>query len=176
MDLKPEKPTDCWGTPPAFVRGLEGFYHRKFTVDAAASEGNAKCKRFITREQNGLDLNHYKDSDFIFCNPPYSPPNITRWVSGALDSPFCWVMLLPSSTDTNWFMWVAKSSRCVVTFVHGRINFIPAPGVSVSSNRGNSIVVLINYPPWLDGSDEPSEELWPRSPERFGFIHANMDC
>jgi len=43
---------DNWGTPQAFFDRLNSEFH--FALDAAAEEGNAKCKHFISQAQNAL--------------------------------------------------------------------------------------------------------------------------
>jgi len=41
-----------WATPPNFFDKLDAEFH--FTLDVCASPNNNKCKRFLTKEQNGL--------------------------------------------------------------------------------------------------------------------------
>jgi site-specific DNA-methyltransferase (adenine-specific) len=44
--------TDEWPTPQAFFDKLNRRH--RFTLDAAATAGNAKCPLYFTREQDGL--------------------------------------------------------------------------------------------------------------------------
>ena len=54
-DLMFSSKTPEWSTPQELFDGLNAVYH--FTLDAAATAENAKCKRFFTREQDGLSKN-----------------------------------------------------------------------------------------------------------------------
>ncbi len=44
--------TDDWATPRAFFDELDREF--VFTLDAAASHGNAKCPTYLTRDDNAL--------------------------------------------------------------------------------------------------------------------------
>lgn len=43
---------DDWCTPQALFDELDREFH--FDLDAAASDNNAKCKRYFTKETDGL--------------------------------------------------------------------------------------------------------------------------
>lgn len=55
-----------WETPQAFFDDLDKEFH--FTLDAAASAGNAKCERYFTEQDNALNKEW---SESTYCNPPY---------------------------------------------------------------------------------------------------------
>ena len=44
--------TDLWATPQEFFDELDAEFH--FTLDPCATPENAKCKKFYTRQENGL--------------------------------------------------------------------------------------------------------------------------
>lgn len=44
--------TDEWATPQEFFDKLNNEFH--FTLDPCANEQNHKCKKFYTKEQDGL--------------------------------------------------------------------------------------------------------------------------
>ena len=44
--------TDDWATPQDFFDQLDKEFH--FTLDPCANEQNHKCKKFYTKEQDGL--------------------------------------------------------------------------------------------------------------------------
>ena len=67
--------TDQWATPQSFFDELNKEFH--FTLDPCADENNHKCKKFFTREQNGLLQDWGGDS--VFVNPPYGK-EIYDWV------------------------------------------------------------------------------------------------
>lgn len=47
--------TDLWATPQEFFDELDAEFH--FTLDPCATPENAKCKKFYTRQENGLQKN-----------------------------------------------------------------------------------------------------------------------
>lgn len=56
-----------WATPQAFFDALDAEFH--FTLDPCASPGNAKCGKFYTIADNGLEQDWAGET--VFCNPPY---------------------------------------------------------------------------------------------------------
>ncbi|MGK1818930.1 DNA N-6-adenine-methyltransferase, partial [Klebsiella pneumoniae] len=58
-----------WETPQDFYDRLNAKYH--FEWDLAASDGNAKCDHYFTREDNSLEQDWGKLSGNLFLNPPY---------------------------------------------------------------------------------------------------------
>ena len=91
-----------WATPQAFFDALDAEFH--FTLDPCASPGNAKCGKFYTIADNGLEQDWAGET--VFCNPPYGRA-IYDWVFK------CWresrkpgttvVLLSPVRTDTRYF-------------------------------------------------------------------------
>ena len=43
---------DYWETPQSLFNALDSEFH--FTLDVAASDQNAKCKQYYTKESDGL--------------------------------------------------------------------------------------------------------------------------
>lgn len=68
---------ECWETPGELFRELDKEFD--FTLDVCASEKNAKCRAFFTKEQDGL-LQEWTGR--CWCNPPYGR-GILRWVEKA---------------------------------------------------------------------------------------------
>jgi phage N-6-adenine-methyltransferase len=58
------------GTPQDFFDKLNAVHH--FTLDPCATAANAKCKKFYTREQDGLAQSWA--NEIVFMNPPYGEP------------------------------------------------------------------------------------------------------
>lgn len=52
LDVMYSSKTDQWATPQEFFDELNVEF--AFDLDPCADEGNHKCERFFTREQNGL--------------------------------------------------------------------------------------------------------------------------
>jgi phage N-6-adenine-methyltransferase len=117
-------------TTPEFFAELDKEFH--FTLDVAASAANAKCERFYTVEDNGLEQEW---TGSVWCNPPYS--DLKSWVNEAWDQ---WegkgydltsiVMLVPGNrTEQGWwqdYVEPARDSGGVLTtrFIRGRLRFL----------------------------------------------------
>ena len=112
--------TEEWPTPQSFFDQLDAEFH--FTLDPCATAENAKCAKFFTKQQNGLQQDW--GTEIVFCNPPYGK-TMRDWArkcyessqSGALV-----VLLAHARTDTRWFHdWVYGKSE--LRFVRGRLKF-----------------------------------------------------
>lgn len=110
--------TDQWATPQDFFDRLHRAFG--FELDVCADDGNAKCPRFFTKEQDGLAQEW---TGRCWMNPPYGR-EIGRWVQKAYESAqrgALVVCLLPARTDTKW--WHEYAVRGDVHFIKGRIKF-----------------------------------------------------
>lgn len=117
----PVSKTVNWATPDPLYRRLHRIFH--FTLDAAASAENAKCKRFFTKEMDALTRSW--GTHTVFCNPPFGRV-IRDWMEKALDASrrgATVVMLVPARTDTSWFHEVAMRHASKVIFIRGRLKF-----------------------------------------------------
>lgn len=72
--------TNEWATPQAFYDELSKEF--EFTLDPCATPENAKCKRYFTKEVDGLKQSWQGET--VFCNPPYGR-DISKWVKKAHD-------------------------------------------------------------------------------------------
>lgn len=106
-----------WPTPQAFFDDLDREFG--FTLDAAASDDNAKVSKYFTIEDDGLSQDW--TGEVVWCNPPYGD-QIKHWVYKAATSDCTTVMLVPARVDTKWFHDVVLD-RAEVRFVRGRIKF-----------------------------------------------------
>ena len=135
-----------WETPQDFFNKLNEEF--RFTLDAAASDDNAKCANYFTKEQDGLVQSW--GGHTVWLNPPYGRYMTGLWVKKAYDehqrTGCTVVMLLPARTDTIWFHDYILD-KAEVRFVKGRLKFgeckDPAPFPSliaiyrrVSKNNG----------------------------------------
>lgn len=104
-----------------------------FTVDAAATDANARLPRYWTAEQDALSLPWAGER--VWCNPPYSHPSLGRWVEKAWDEwhntpPGLIVMLVPANrTEQQWWQhWVEpfRDRACGMRteFLPGRMRFL----------------------------------------------------
>ena len=123
--------TDLWETPIDFFNLLDTEFG--FTLDPCCTSENAKCKKYYTQEQDGLQQDW--SSDTVFMNPPYGR-KIGGWVAKAYAESTLGatvVCLLPGRVDTRWFHDYCLKGE--VRFVRGRLKFgqnkNPAPFPSI---------------------------------------------
>ena len=114
--------TDLWATPQDVFDALNDEFC--FTLDPCATKENAKCTKFFTRSDDGLEQEWCGNS--IFVNPPYGR-EIGKWVQKAYEESYCpsgsrAVMLLPARTDTKWFHNYIYG-KAEVRFIKGRLKF-----------------------------------------------------
>lgn len=105
-----------WSTPQDFFDELDAEFH--FDLDVAATPENAKCERFFTKEDDGLQQEW---TGTVWCNPPYGR-KVGEWVKKAAESKATTVMLLHARTDTKWFHEYILP-KAEVRFVKGRLCF-----------------------------------------------------
>lgn len=126
--------TDVWATPQRFFDELNSEFN--FELDVCATPENAKCRRFYTKEQDGLA---HPWTGRVWCNPPYGR-EIGKWVKKAFETAArggLVVMLLPARTDTRWFHDYIYG-KAEVRFIRGRLKF----GDSKNSAPFPSMVVI----------------------------------
>ena len=109
--------TDQWSTPQAFFDELNKEFN--FTLDPCCDETNHKCKKFFTKEQDGLAQSW--DNEVVFMNPPYGR-EIGKWVEKASITKGIVVCLLPARTDTRWFHNFVYH-KAEIRFIKGRLKF-----------------------------------------------------
>ena len=117
-----------WETPHDFFVKLDKEFH--FTLDPCASDENHKCKKYYTKEQDGLIQDW--SGETVFCNPPYSKKEQDIWVKKCFEESrhATVVMLIPARTDTKRFHeYILPHAE--VRFLKGRLTFVgakdPAP-------------------------------------------------
>lgn len=110
-----------WTTPQWLFDQLNEEFD--FTLDAAASDDNAKCQKYFTERENGL-LRSW-EGETVFCNPPYGR-ELAEWVKKAYEEgqkPGTTVILLiPSRTDTRFFHDYILG-KAEIRFLKGRLKF-----------------------------------------------------
>ena len=131
--------TDLWATPQDFFDKLNEEFH--FNLDPCATPDNAKCAKFFTKEQDGLqqEWGGYN----VFCNPPYGS-EIKKWVRKCYEESrkpdTLVVMLIPARTDTSYFHDYIYH-KAELRFVRGRIKF----GGASQGAPFPSMVVIFNH-------------------------------
>ena len=107
-----------WETPFDFFERYDKMYG--FDVDVCATRENAKCKKYFSREDDGLSK---KWNGHCWMNPPYGR-SIGEWVKKAYEESqkgALVVCLLPARTDTAW--WHDYCMKGEITFIRGRLKF-----------------------------------------------------
>lgn len=137
----PLEEVDDRGTHPDDFAPLNDRFG--FTLDVAAAAHNAKCDRYYTRVDDGLNQPWFTVGS-VWCNPPYS--GLDAWVSKA------WaehrthgttiVMLLPANRcEQRWWQQHIEpfrdrpGSSLRVEFLPGRMRFIKAGRVDIGPNE-----------------------------------------
>jgi len=140
-----------WTTPQDFYEELNKVYN--FTLDPCATKESAKCEKYFTPEDDGL--NQDWTGHTVFMNPPYGR-SIKLWIKKAWEASrkggTTVVCLIPARTDTRyWHDYCMKAHR--VYFVKGRLKFggetnsAPFPSAVVVFKRGFTAVFNGgNYP------------------------------
>ena len=128
--------SEDWETPQDFFDSLNREFH--FSLDAAASDSNAKCPIYFTKRENSLLQNWGGYS--VFCNHPYGK-EIGAFVKKAYEESkkpnTSVVMLIPARTDTKWFHEYILG-KAEIRFIRGRLKF----GNAVNSAPFPSMVVI----------------------------------
>ena len=114
--------TDLWATPQDFYDNLNKEFN--FTLDPCATSENAKCEKYFTIKENGL--NQDWQGEAVFCNPPYGRA-IKDWVKKCYEESkkenTKVVMLIPARTDTKYFHKYIYHKAKEIRFIKGRLKF-----------------------------------------------------
>jgi phage N-6-adenine-methyltransferase len=116
-----------WETPPEIFNPLNEEF--SFTLDPCCTVKTAKCAKFYTEKENGLEQDWGLER--VFMNPPYGR-EIYDWTRKARISAK-WgalvVGLLPASTDLAWWHDDVigpdpKKPLAEVRYIRGRVRFL----------------------------------------------------
>ena len=109
-----------WETPKELFEKLNDEFN--FTLDATASQKNAKCQRYYDEEMNCLVQHPTNES--IFMNPPYSRQIklFVKWIFENYKNNKVIVLVIPARTDTEYFhKYIYGIAE--LRFVRGRVKF-----------------------------------------------------
>jgi site-specific DNA-methyltransferase (adenine-specific) len=130
-----------WETPESFFQQLNEEFH--FTLDAAASDANHKCKKYFTKDQDGLTQ---RWSGTVWCNPPYGK-TIPQWLEKAIEEQrrgVTSVFLLMARTEMSYFHELIFPNA-EIRFVKGRVKFShpdPAKNKNNTPFYGSMLVIF----------------------------------
>lgn len=132
--------TDEWETPKELFDVLNQKYH--FQTDVCATDENAKCPKYYTREIDGLKQEWYGT---CWMNPPYGR-EIGKWMKKAYkeskENGATVVCLVPARTDTAW--WHEYAMKGEITFLRGRLKF---GGAKDNAPFPSAVVVFDGHKP-----------------------------
>lgn len=130
---------DDRGTSPEVFGPLDVRF--AFDLDVAAAPHNAKCVRFFTVNDDGL--NQSWRGARVWCNPPYS--DIAPWVEKAWsehEATQIIVMLLPANrTEQAWWQTMIEPYRdrpgspLHTEFLPGRLRFLRPGQTAIGPNE-----------------------------------------
>lgn len=136
-----------WGTPQELFNRLNKEFN--FTLDVCASEENAKCPKYYTKEEDAMKKEW---GGVIWMNPPYGR-RIGNWVKKAKEAAqqgkATVVCLLPARTDTAWWHDYAMKAN-EIRLIRGRLKFgdgkgsAPFPSAVVVFRKGSTSPIQIN--------------------------------
>lgn len=130
-----------WETPKELFDKLNKEFC--FTVDAAALPTNAKCPRFWSPAEDGLQQNW--GGEKVFCNPPYGR-DCWRWIQkGCMESekPDTVVVMLIAARTSNseWHDYIFSHAK-EVRFIRGRLKFGTQNRTASSAPFPSAVVVF----------------------------------
>ncbi len=116
------KVQDEYGTPEELYYDLCNKFKIFPTLDVCATKQNAKCKNFITKEEDSL---LFEWTETFFMNPPYS--KVGQFMKKAyyqhLKHKVEGMILIFAKTDTQfWHSYIEEKAE--VHFIKGRIKFL----------------------------------------------------
>lgn len=123
-----------WETPKWLFDAYDKIFH--FNLDVCASDENALCKKYFTKEQDGLNQKWVGN---CWMNPPYGR-TIKYWLKKAYESSLngaTVVCLVPARTDTAW--WHDYCMNGEIIFLRGRLKFSNYPN---NAPFPNAIVIF----------------------------------
>lgn len=142
-----------WETPQWLFDELDSEFH--FTLDAAASDSNHKCKQYFTAEDDGLRQNW--EGQTVFVNPPYGNKETGEWTRKCYEEAqkpgTTVVLLIPARTDRKSFHNYIYDIDTYTTrpgvalrFLEGRLKF-ELDGTPVGTAPFPSMVVIFKDVP-----------------------------
>jgi phage N-6-adenine-methyltransferase len=128
-----------WATPPEVFDPLDREFN--FTLDVCATPENAKCRRFFTETDNGLERD-WRD-DRCWMNPPYGR-EVYAWTRKAREAAARGALvvgLLPASCDLAWWHDDVLGAGAEVRYIRGRVRFLTGGPYRASGFFASVVVV-----------------------------------
>ena len=149
MTITHSSSSNEWATPWDLFREIDAEF--RFGLDVAAAPWNAKCGRYLTREDNALNVDwssRCPDDHAIWCNPPYGR-DAGKFVAKAYHTAFprgaslpCAVVCLVfSRTDTAWWSRFAMRAS-EIRFIRGRVHFTRDDGKTGPATAASCLLIF----------------------------------
>lgn len=113
-----------WETPQGLFDDLNKEFN--FTLDPCATSLNAKCEKYYTKRENGLQQSWA--GEVVFMNPPYGG-NTGKWIEKAWHESLhgaIVVCLIVSSTDRSYWHDYIFPHASEIRWLRGRLKFVTA--------------------------------------------------
>jgi len=126
--------TPEWETPQWLFDILNKEFH--FDLDVCASEKNHKCKKYFSKQDDGLKQ---KWQGSCWMNPPYGR-EIKEWMSKARSESgngALIICLTPARTDTEW--WWDNCIQGEIRFIRGRLQW---PNSDTAAPFPSAVIIL----------------------------------
>ncbi|GAH11037.1 unnamed protein product, partial [marine sediment metagenome] len=118
------------------------------TLDAAASDDNALCDLYYTKEDDGAVQDW--EGFTVYCNPPFDAKSLQAFTQKAIREVSNGVLTalhVPAKTDQPWFHWLweryqAGVWRVEFRWIQGRVKYVgnkdnaPFPSLTVILGPG----------------------------------------
>lgn len=128
-----------WGTPPEIYDPLHAEFD--FTLDPCCSIDTAKCAKFYTEADDGLEQSWAGER--VFMNPPYGR-EIYPWTRkarlDAANNGALVVGLLPASCDLSWWHDDVVG-HAEVRYLRGRVRYLTGGPYRASGFFASVIVI-----------------------------------
>lgn len=126
----PDNKKDFWNTPWHAVRDAEVLIGQRFTLDAAAIDGNAaKAGEWITPDMDALKTPWTPTKPgAVWCNPPFSQKQLflKRAWDQARAHGVTVCLMVPYERATKWWREYVSGRATVVYLPEGRYNYCDA--------------------------------------------------
>ena len=126
----------CWTTQPKLFQQLNKIF--QFTIDACASEDNALCKRYWSKENDCRKQDW--SNEIVFCNPPFGDTGTI--ISNAPKATNAVFLLPVTCLATKYFEANPPSLICIPNH---RIRFDPPKGLKVTTVSPTLGTVILIY-------------------------------
>lgn len=157
-----------WETPPEVFDPLHAEFN--FTLDPCCQIATAKCAKFYTEAENGLEQDWGRER--VFMNPPYGR-EVYAWTKKARESAergALVVGLLPASTDLAWWHDDVKG-HAEVRYIRGRVRFLTGGPYRASGFFASVIVIWRPRP--APGTERLCQFYYG---SEGGYCYAHLPC